>query len=131
MFCKDRLGPSDRYNVMNFLDRDSKSFGSQCDALAEAIVSPEHGDNKHFADTARQLVSGIIGQLRSVYPADEQNLGKLRDILTATERPEDPYQFAQEAMVTGESRSIMQKLGRFAAPGARKVKKTPPTCPRR
>jgi type IV secretion system protein VirD4 len=115
----ERLGPSARYNPMSFLNPDdTDNFCFDCESLSEAIVSPEPGEAKHFADTARQLVAGVIGQLRSVYPEDAQNLSMLRDIITGAVPPMNAYEFAKEALGTAEDQSVLQKLGRFAQPHA-------------
>jgi type IV secretion system protein VirD4 len=108
-------GPSGtpaRFNPMDMLDPESDAFEADCDTLAQGIVKEESGDNAHFSDSARQLVSAAIMHLKTYYPPPQQNLAFMRAKVT-----KDIFDFAASAMNTG-TEAVKERLARFADPKA-------------
>lgn len=106
----DELGPSNTYNPMAALDPQSDEFDAECATIADAIVVHEGGGEKHWSDSARLLITGMMMHLVSQpFPEDERNLGNLRNIITGP----DLITFANSAMASGDE-FTKQKLARFA-----------------
>ena len=99
-----------RFNPMAPLLPDADSFGSDCDGLAEAIVWQETGEASHWADSARQLVSGLIMHIAATAREDKKNLNQMRAAVCDKEKL---FALAQAA-VEGEDEFIAAKLARFA-----------------
>jgi type IV secretion system protein VirD4 len=72
------------FNPLSVLNPRAKSFGLDCDAIAEAIDIREGGgsDDSFFNDSARSSVSGIIMALAKYAPADKRNLVEMYRIIT-------------------------------------------------
>lgn len=103
------LGPSDSYNPMATLDPNADEFDTECATLADAIVVHEGSGEKHWSDSARLLITGVMMHLVSRFPEGDRNLGNLRSIITGPEL----VTFAKSAMAIGDEFS-KQKLSRFA-----------------
>ena len=111
---KDRLGPSATYNPMDTLDPDSKSFGADCDRIADGIVvHNEHDSNPHFNDSARSLVAGVIRYLAKYEPNPRlRNPNAVRSIIAG---PSSLLKtFCAEAVRTGDLH-IANQLARFSS----------------
>lgn len=107
----DKIGKTAHYNPMALLDPGSKAFGADCAKMAEAIVVHGGDSDSHWTDSARGLVSGIIGHLAATGRRDEQNLAMVRDIIAGQD--DVLVAFAKEAAKAGNSFN-RQKLARFA-----------------
>lgn len=104
-----------RFNPMSALLPESESFGSDCDSLAEAIVWQDGGEMSHWADSARQLVSGLVMQIAATARADKKSLNQMRAAVCDGEKL---VALAQTAM-EGEDEFIGAKLSRFAEKDAK------------
>lgn len=101
----DRLGPSATYNPLDTLNPDVKSFGADCDRVADGVVvHNERDSNPHFNDSARSLASGVIRYLAK-YERDPnlRNLNTMRAVIAG---PTAILQsFCQRAVRTGDLHS--------------------------
>lgn len=110
---RKKLGEPATYNPMDNLNPRARSFGADCDALADAIVLHKDADSgAHFTDSARSLVSGVIRQLAKNAAPGMRNLGAMRSIIAG---PLSVLQsFCADALNSGDT-TISDKLARFAA----------------
>jgi len=115
-------GPA-RFNPMDTLNPADDAFTADCDNLAEGIVSPDPGgkDDRHFTDSARQLVSGVIMHLVSdpACPTEKKTLGFMREVVTR-----NIFRFAQIALESGTN-AVKERLARFADPKAYEGREIP------
>lgn len=111
---KDRLGPSASYNPMDTLDPSAKSFGADCDRIADGIVvHNERDNNPHFNDAARSLVAGVIRYLAK-YESNPtlRNPNVVRAVIAG---PTALLQsFCKQAVRTGDLH-IANQLARFCS----------------
>ncbi len=107
----DILGESARYNPMALLDPASRTFGLECEQLAEAVAAHDSQDGGHWTDKGRDLIAGVIMQLAAYGKPSAKNLAAVRSVIAGTE--EGLREFAQRAMRDGNE-FIMQKLAPFA-----------------
>lgn len=98
------------FNPLLMLDPKSLSFGADCDSLAEAIVYDEGGDGRFFADSARQLVSGVIMALVLYAPSHHRNLVRVLEIITGPSF----FEFAHDVTKKGNM-MVSARLARFTA----------------
>jgi type IV secretion system protein VirD4 len=106
------LGPSAKYNPMACLDPNSDAFGPNCEAIADSIVMHEDGPNSHFADSARQLIAGIIMHLAAHGRDGEKNLVMMQRIVSGPIKALEG--FIAEAMASDREGFISGMLARFA-----------------
>ena len=106
-----------RFNPMAILDPASSAFHAACDKLAAALVWDEGKEGMHFTTAARMLVSGVIAALARHGAAVEKNLAVVARVISG-----DLYGFCQLTVQSTNDPFIIQKLGRFAAPGAEKIR---------
>lgn len=113
--------PHTTFNPLSILDPASDSFATDCDGIAEAIVSREGAgsDGKFFSDSARQMISGACMFIVSsnLFPPVRKNLAELYDIITG----DGFYGFARDAVATKDP-LIIGRLGRFARADAEERK---------
>ena len=102
-----------RINPMDILDAKSPSFHADCDKLASALVWDEGRDAMHFTTAARMLVSGVIAALVRHGAAHEKNLPTVARVISG-----DIFGFCHITAQSTTDPFIIQKLGRFTAPGA-------------
>lgn len=70
-------------NPLDFIDPDSPTVVEDIGRVAEALVIPEPGDrNRHFTDSARDLVSGFVAHIVTTEPEEHRNLYTLRRYLS-------------------------------------------------
>jgi type IV secretion system protein VirD4 len=102
------------FNPLSTLNPADPSFGVDCDRLAEAIVLHEGGsEGKHWTDSARQLVSGVIMMLAVYARPEKRNLVSAHEYISGPEF----FAFARHAVQTKHP-GIVGRLGRFTAKGA-------------
>jgi len=106
-----------RFNPMDILDPASASFHALCDKLAAALVWDEGREGMHFTTAARMLVSGVIAALMRHGAACEKNLVAVARVISG-----DIYGFCRLTVQSTNDPFIIQKLGRFAAPGAEAIR---------
>jgi type IV secretion system protein VirD4 len=88
VFVLDPFGqsgvPTSSFNVLNELDPDSDTIVDDVASIAEAII-PDEGDskNRHWTDSARTLLKGIILFTLTLPPA-ERHLVTVRQLLSLT-----------------------------------------------
>lgn len=109
----EELGPSARYNPMQWLDPSrKKDFDRNCKALADAIVKQDGGMDSHWSDRARALIAALIGHVALTYKAGDKN----RNLATVREILADKTLLKQEAKDAQEYNdfpSIRQALASF------------------
>lgn len=101
-----------RFNPMDILDAKSPSFHAGCDKLASALVWDEGREGMHFTTAARMLVSGVIAGLVRHGATHEKNLPTVARVISG-----DILGFCRVTVQSTTDPFIIQKLGRFAAPG--------------
>lgn len=101
-------------NPLSALDKNSVSFGGDVASLADAIVWQEesNGGDRHFTDSARQLVAAVIRVLVKYGEPEQKNLLAVRDAICG-----NIFEFARKWQNCGDS-VVRQALGRYAAKGA-------------
>jgi type IV secretion system protein VirD4 len=116
-------------NPLASLDPKSVSFGGDVESLADAIVWDEEGSggDRHWTDSARQLVAAVIRVLvkhgrgeekhlralqGSGFGGDVKNLLAVRDVICG-----NVFEFARRNVNCGDS-AVRQALGRYTAKGA-------------
>ena len=106
------------FNPLAVLNPRAKSFGVDCDAIAEAIVFHEGGgsDDSFFTDSARGLVSGVIMALAKYAPADKRNLVEMYRIITGPF-----FEFVAWALDRAKKCGDILLPGRLGRFGARKA----------
>jgi type IV secretion system protein VirD4 len=88
-----------------------------CDKLAAALVWDEGREGLHFTTAARMLVSGVIAALARHGATGEKNLAVVARVISG-----DIFGFCRLTVQSTNDTFIIQKLGRFAAPGADKIR---------
>jgi type IV secretion system protein VirD4 len=116
MFADRLSGMLARLNPMDIISVAALSFHADCDKLAAALVWEEGREGIHFTTAARMLVSGVIAALVRHGAAHEKNLATVARVISG-----GVFQFCRDAMQSTDP-FILQKLGRFAAPGAETVR---------
>lgn len=103
-----------RYNPMTNPDPGSRTYGVDCEKIADALVWND-GDNRetHWTESAKELVAGVMMALITHGQNEEKNLAVLRDVIGG-----DVIGFCQAIVEKTEDRFIRQKLMRFALKGA-------------
>jgi type IV secretory pathway TraG/TraD family ATPase VirD4 len=105
------------FNPMSSLDPKSLSFHADCDKLADAICHEDgHSSDSHWINSARLLISGVIGALAKYGTPAEKSLIAVRTVITGSNGA-SLFEFCRESMKSPDP-YIRQKLARFAAPGA-------------
>ncbi|HTB11113.1 MAG TPA: type IV secretory system conjugative DNA transfer family protein [Bryobacteraceae bacterium] len=101
-----------QYCPVTGLDPKSDTFAADADSLAEGLL-PYTGHDKHWIDSARPLVAGVIMYLRSTM--DRWSLADVYTIVC------DPHLFAfcEDALKEDIDELIRTRLGRFAGESAR------------
>jgi type IV secretion system protein VirD4 len=101
-------------NPLASLDPKSVSFGGDVASLADAIVWQEEGGSgdRHFTDSARQLVAAVIRVLVKYGKPEEKNLVTVREKICG-----DIFGFARKYVNCGDS-MVRQALARYARQGA-------------
>jgi type IV secretion system protein VirD4 len=118
MYPEQLSGMLARFNPMDILDAALQSFHADCDKLAAALVWDEgNSDGRHWTMAARMLVSGIIAALARHGLPGKITLVEVARVISSGE----VFTFCRNAMQSSDP-FIIQKLGRFAAPGAESVK---------
>jgi type IV secretion system protein VirD4 len=101
------------FNPLASLDPKSMSFGGDVASLAEAIVWDEGtGIDRHFTDSARQLVAAVIRVVVKHGRGKDRNLLTVRDAICG-----NVFEFARKWVNCGDS-AVRQSLARYAAKGA-------------
>ena len=106
-----------RFNPMDILDPASSAFHAACDKIAAALVWDEGREGMHFTTAARMLVSGVIAALARHGTASEKNLAVAARVISG-----DTFGFCRLTVQSTKDPFIIQKLGRFAAPGAETIR---------
>lgn len=107
---EDRVIFNARYNPMASLDHASKTFGADCDNIADALVMHDGGDREsHWSDSARGLMAGLIGHLVA---NEESGLRNLATVRRAIASPVLLEQFAKAAQ-NGLDDSVGEALEAF------------------
>jgi type IV secretion system protein VirD4 len=73
-----------RFNPLNNIKSDSKTFDSDIMKVIDAIIIKESGNNSHFSDRARDLLAVLIGFVCSdpdELASGDNNLVRVREIL--------------------------------------------------
>jgi len=114
--------PLAQVDPMAHLDPASPSFGAESDNIAEATVTPDlHGDN-HWTNGARGLTSGVTMALKVRWP--KETLATVYRLISGP----DLFIFAQDACryaeMNGGGDFIVERLARYAAPGASENRET-------
>ena len=118
MFLKALKGLKQaRFNPMDIIDVNSTAFHVMCDKLAAALVWDEGPENNHFTAAARIIVSGVVAALMLHGAASEKNLAAVSRIISG-----DIFAFCRVTVKNTTDPFIIQKLGRFAAPGAKDIR---------
>ncbi len=101
-------------NPLAALDPRSVSFGGDVAGLAEAIVWEQEGSSadRHWTDSARQLVAAVIRVLVKYGRKEDKNLLAVRDAICG-----DVFEFAR-TWIHCDDGAVRQALGRYAAKGA-------------
>lgn len=104
-----------RFNPMAGLDPSSETFGADCDNIADSIVLHDGGRDDHWNDSARLLISGLVGHLAAnELDESKRNLAEVRKAISS---PSLLVQYAQAAQ-GGEDKSIAEALEAYAKPEA-------------
>ena len=108
-----------QFNPLTTLDPSSPGFGADCENIADGIVTEDMrgSDGNHWSLSSKDLIAGASGALAKHGPDDAKNLTAVRDLICGPKI----FEFCQEAVKTDDD-FIRQKLGRFAAPGAKENK---------
>ena len=101
--------PQHRYNPLADIDPASDNFVADISALAEALIITE-GDNPHWPDSARDLISGLLMHLKT-WDGETATLPRMREILTL---PLDQLQEElARVMANDQCPPARQRVGRF------------------
>jgi len=105
-------------NPLASLDPKSVSFGGDVASLTEAIVWEQESSaaDRHWTDSARQLVAAVIRVIVKYGPRKERNLLSVREAICG-----DIFAFARRWKNCDDS-SVRQALMRYAAPNASESK---------
>jgi type IV secretion system protein VirD4 len=106
-----------QFNPLDIVDPASQSFHAMCDKVAAALVWDEGREGMHFTTAARMLVSGVIAALMRHGAACGKNLVAVARVISG-----DIYAFCRLTVQSTNDPFIIQKLGRFAAPGAEAIR---------
>ncbi|KAB2837265.1 MAG: type IV secretory system conjugative DNA transfer family protein [Caedimonadaceae bacterium] len=99
------------FNPLSILDPTSKDFGDDVDYIADSlIINNGGGDGKHFDDSARELVAGLIAYAVLEY-GKAASLPLVRLLLTKD--AEAIAGLAEKAKEFGEDSLAARKLARF------------------
>jgi len=101
-------------NPLASLNPKSVSFGGDVASLTDAIVWDEEGGgfDRHWTDSARQLVAAVIRVLVKYGRKEDKNLLAVRDVICG-----NVFEFARKWKDCGDS-AVGQALGRYAVKGA-------------
>jgi type IV secretion system protein VirD4 len=101
-------------NPLAGLDPKSVSFGGDVASLTEAIVWEQESSSadRHWTDSARQLVAAVIRVLVKYGRKEDRNLLAVRDVICG-----DVFEFARTWMHCDDG-AVRQALGRYAAKDA-------------
>jgi len=102
------------FNPLASLDPNSVSFGGDVASLTEAIVWEQESGaaDRHWTDSARQLVGAVIRVIVKYGERKEKHLLAVRDAVCG-----DIFAFARRWKDCGDS-AVRQSLARYAAKGA-------------
>ncbi len=106
-----RIPASTGFNPMAFLMPGHISFGADCDSLAGAIVVEAGSNDRHFAESAEHLISGVIMYFAKYGKPEERNLVSVRAAIASP--PEVFMAVIDAAMATGDL-LVTERLSRFA-----------------
>ena len=102
-----------KYNPLSSLDPNSSDFADDVGAIADAlIVVPDSSVNKHFDESARELVAGCIALSVELAPG-EGSLRDVRQLLTMDD--EELGSRLKEHIEANPNSLSARKLRRFAA----------------
>lgn len=78
-------GESHAFNLLDRLDLASAECISESSVLADCLVVPDShaGDGKHFDESAKTLLQGLMLYVVGLVEPERRNLGELRRLLTA------------------------------------------------
>ncbi|HEY4359738.1 MAG TPA: type IV secretory system conjugative DNA transfer family protein [Bryobacteraceae bacterium] len=97
-------------NPLDTLDPTLPSFGADCDAIVDGIVT-EQGQNgdSHFPMAAKDGWSGVIAALKRHGEPEDQNLASARKLICSP----GFFEFCRDVAAMTSDDFIRQKLGRF------------------
>ena len=102
--------PKHRYNPLDCIDPSTSNFVADISALAEALIVGEgHGKDSHWADAARDLVSGVLMYLKTE-AGEVATLPRMRQIITM---PTKAMQDILALMSLSDVPAVRQRAGRF------------------
>jgi type IV secretion system protein VirD4 len=114
--------PLAQIDPMANLDPTSDRFGAESDNISEATITPDQYGDNHWTNGARGLVSGLIMALKARWPKET-----MATVYRLVSGP-DLFIFAQDACQTcatnGGGDFIIERLARYAAPGAAENRET-------
>jgi type IV secretion system protein VirD4 len=100
-------------NPLAALDPNSASFGGDLESLNEAIIwGNESGTDRHFDDSARQLVGTVTRVVMKYWRQGDKNLVAVHDIISG-----NFFEFARRYVNCGDT-AIRQGLFRYTVKGA-------------
>jgi type IV secretion system protein VirD4 len=101
--------PQHRFNPLAAMDKDSENFVADVSSLCEALIVSE-GNDPHWANAARDLVSALIMDLKLRTP-DKATLPRMRAVLTL---PPDQFKKRLEEMLEKSPEPyVRQRAARF------------------
>jgi type IV secretion system protein VirD4 len=103
-------------NPIASLDPDSETYANDADNLAEGWMPYTGGNDKYWVDSGRELVSGL-----SMYGREMFDTHSLPDVYAAVCDP-NLHALCKEAINSGASEFVIQRLGRFAGDAAAESK---------
>ncbi len=110
--------PSVGFNPMQRLDPASDDFVDDATNLAEALVQVSPGDSEpHWAESAQDLVAGLIMLIRCIYK-DRATLGMVRREISRS--PAEMEVIAKQVLEAAPHEAIRNKLGKYSKAGESK-----------
>lgn len=116
VFVLDPFGRSghstNSFNPLKTIDPESDEAVDDAALIADGLVIPFQGDNKHFSDSARNFLRGLILYVRVALPEECQNLIFLRKLVTTDK---DGFKLLLERMAKQGSRYLCNEVIRGTA----------------
>ena len=106
--------PQARINPLDTLDSTVSSFGADCDANAEGVITEQsnRAEDSHFPLAAKDGCSGLFGALVKHGRPEERNLAVARQLVCSP----NFFEFCRKIVSITDDDFIRQKLGRFTSP---------------
>lgn len=86
VFVLDPFGrsghPTSSFNPLDMIDPGSDEAVDDAALIADGLVIPLHGEGKHWSDSARNFLRGLILYVRVAMPPELQNLLWVRRLIT-------------------------------------------------